>query len=350
VGIAVAVGAASGLSIWKIRNVMSEKRIYTAARAHDTESAYRAYLARGGARRDVPDILLPRAELRAALAEGTAEALERFQDTHLGSRIQPEIDSALRTVVEKELAAAKEAGTVTALREFALKRARYPFVAAPVEAATVAIYKRLLREFSPGRDPAAVSLFERLLGYSKGHGPRVVVQIVRRLPESVEAADTQVKRSAYFMGKQSIPSQYFMGDYAERREKALFDKIAATISEPFPADVLAVTAASTITTPGKSPALAEPTLVVEYAPEMAGGFMSPKPRGVFVGVGMMFKAAFTIPGDPQSLEYKSSQWRAPNPLILQHEGTTVADVYERMAADGFDKFTKGFLVLLSGKP
>jgi hypothetical protein len=349
-GLAIVLGAWAGPAVWKARNVLSERRIYAAARGRDTASAYRAYLARGGARRDVSDILLPRGELRKALADGTVEALERFADAHPASKIQAEIQAALHAVIQKELAVAELAGTVTALREFREKRARYPFIAAPVEAATIGIYRGLLRGFSAERDPVAVSFFERLLGYSKVHGPKVTLQFVRRLPESVQAADLQVTRSAYFMGKQSNPSQYFTGDYAERREKAALDRIAAVISEPFPRDVLAVEAAPTITDPGVSPVPSGPTLLIEYSPEMAGGYMSPKPRGVFVGVGMTFKATFSIPGDSQPLEYKSSQWRTPNPLILKLEGTTVADVYERMAADGFDKFTKGFAVLLSGKP
>ena len=79
-------------------------------------------------------------------------------------------------------------------------------------------------------------------------------------------------------------------------------------------------------------------------------YMSPKPRGVFVGIGMMFKASFQIPGDAQPLESKSSFWRMPNAKILEGEGATVADVYEKMASDGFDRFLKTFIGYLLGKP
>src|SRR5207247_1455973 len=74
------------------------------------------------------------------------------------------------------------------------------------------------------------------------------------------------------------------------------------------------------------------------------------PRGVFVGVGMMFKASFQIPGDTQPIEFKSSFWRMPNAKILEGEGATVADVYEKMATDGFDKFVKSYLEFLLKKP
>lgn len=264
--LAFVAGAVIGPTLWKARNVLSERHLYAAARAKDDAQAYRAYIARGGARPEVSTLLLPRAELRVAVAEGTVEALEHFADTHRGTRIKVEVDIALRAMIEKELSVAQEAGTVTALRDFRERRARYPFIGAPVDAATIAIYRNALKGFSAGRDPVSVSFFERLLGYTKAHGPKVTIQFVRKLPESVEAADGQVKRSAYFMGKQSIPSQYFTGDYAARREQAAMDRLTAAISEPFPRDILAVEPAPTITEPGASPAPSGPTLIIEYAP------------------------------------------------------------------------------------
>ncbi|HVU04234.1 MAG TPA: hypothetical protein VHE30_20895 [Polyangiaceae bacterium] len=346
--IALVLGVLLGGATWKLRNTLSERRLYIAATARDDVAAYRQYLARGGKRADVPQILLPRAELRLAVKEGTVEALERFSDEHPGTAIAAEVDIARNAAVQKELDEAKAVGTVSALRAMKAKRSRYPFVAPAVDREIVALYKDALKRFSEGKSPATVSLFERLLGYSKESGPAVHVEFVRRMPESVDAADGQVKRSGYYMGKQSIPSQYFQGDYAEKREQALWEKIAKALEEPFSRDMIDVLPKELVTEPKTD---AGPAIVIDYAPEMAGGFMSPKPRGVFVGVGMTFKATITIPGDPTPpLEVKSQQWRAPNPLILQREGTTVADVYESMAKDGFDKFEKSFLPILTGKP
>ena len=151
------------------------------------------------------------------------------------------------------------------------------------------------------------------------------------------------------MGKQSIPSQYYTGTYAEKREAASGNQIAAAINAPFPADVLHAEVVPALVGQDPLPKPTEPTLFVDYTPEMAGGYMSDKPRGVFVGVGMTFKASFQIPNDDQPLELKSSLWRAPNPIILKHEGTTVADVYEKMASESFARFTKDFLALLGQK-
>jgi hypothetical protein len=343
--VALVIGAVVGPSLWVSRNAVSAQRMYAAATLRNDAAGYRAYVARRGPRAEVAEVLLPRAELRQAMAAGTVEALEEFVASHPGSKIQGEVEGAVQAAVSAELEESAKAGTVTALREFSRRRARYAFIKPAVEARTVAIYKGLLTKFVPGRAPAVASFFERLLGYAKVHGPRVTIRFVRRLPDSVAAADSLVKLSAYFMGKQSIPSQYFVGDYAAKREATAGAELAKIIGEPFPKDVLAPELGPTVTD-GAVPEPTEPTLLVEYAPEMAGGYMSPKPRGVFVGVGMTVKAAFRIPGDNQPLELKASLWRAPNPLILKNEGATVADVYEKMASDGISKFLKDFTALV----
>ena len=346
VPLALTIGVLLGPALWKVRNVGSEQRMFDAALASGTVEAFRDYLARGGPRASVSDVYLPRAELKRAMSIGTVEALEAFERAHQGSKIATEVDAALQNAVTAELAEVTKAGTVTALRDFKTRRARYAFIQPAADAAIVALYKGLAKQFVAGKEPAIASLFERLLGYSKSHGPHVSIRFVRRTPDSVAAADQLVKMSAYFMGKQSIPSQYYTGAYAERRETASGQQIAAAINAPFPADVLHAEVEPTIVGQDPLPAPTEPTLFVDYSPEMAGGYMSDKPRGVFVGVGMTFKASFMIPKDAQPFEMKSSLWRAPNPMILRNEGTSVADIYEKMAGESFARFTKDFLALL----
>jgi hypothetical protein len=343
--LALVAGIAVGPAVWKARNLSSERRLYATAIAIDQIAAYRAYVARGGPRPEVPEVLLPRAELRQAASAGTVEALEGFVATHPGTKIRAEADAALRAALAQELAAAVQTGTVTALRDFGEKRAAYAFLQPAITAATAAVYRGALDKFAAGRDPRAAAFLERVLAYTRSHGPRVAVRFLRRLKDSVAAADAQVKMSAYFMGKQSTPSQYFVGEYASRREGAASLRIAHAFAAVFPPDILRVEMDPTVTD-GAAPPLNGPTIVVEYMPDMAGGYMSPKPRGVFVGVGLTFRASFQIPGDDQLLEVRGSLWRTPNPQILRGEGTTVADVYERMAADGFAKFLKDFFELV----
>ena len=349
VPMALVVGVVVGPGLWKLRNVASERRMFSSALTTGTVDSFRAYLARGGPRPEVSEVFLPRAELRQAMSTGTVEALEEFESAHPGSKIGSELDGAMQQAVTAELEQVTRAGTVTALRDFKAKRARYTFIQPAADAAIVALYKGLAKKFVAGKDPAVASLFERLLGYSKGHGPHVSIRFARREPDSVAAADQLVKMSAYFMGKQSIPSQYYTGDYAAKREAASGEQIAAAINAPFPADVLHAEVVPPLLGQDPLPPASEPTLFIDYAPEMAGGYMSDKPRGVFVGVGMTFKASFQIPKDDQPLEMKSSLWRAPNPQILRSEGTGVADVYEKMASESFGKFTRDFLGLLGQK-
>lgn len=347
--VALIAGATLGPGLWALRNLASEQRLYSAAVGTATVESLRAYVARGGPRRVVSEVLLPRAELKDAMRRGSVEALEEFEKAHPGLKIATEVEGAQQAAVQAELAEVSKAGTVTALRDFKTRRARYAFIQPAADAAIVALYKNLAKKFVVGKDPPVASFFERLLGYSKGHGPHVAIRFVRREPDSVAAADTQVKMSAYFMGKQSIPSQYFEGDYASRRETASAEQIASTINAPFPADVVHAEMVPPLIGPDPIPAATEPTLFIEYGPEMAGGYMSDKPRGVFVGVGMMFKASFQLPNDTQPLEMKSSLWRTPNPQILRNEGAGVADVYEKMAGESFARFTKDFLALLGQK-
>jgi hypothetical protein len=340
---AVLVGVVVGPAVWKARNLVSERRIYKAAVDQDDVEGYQAYLARGGRRPQVSEILLPRAELRAVAQSHTVGDLESFASAHPGSKIGVEMDAAIHAAVLTELDDAVKQGTLTALRQFRQQRARYPFIVAPIDAAELALYKHSLESFSPGKSLPALSFYERLLGYTKSTGsPRVSLRFVRKIPASVEGMDEQVKRSGYFMGKQSIPSQYFTGKYAEAREQKAGERLQKIVADRFPTDMLDVAIDPTVVAAEAPPLGKVPTLFVEYAPEMAGGYMSQKPRGVFVGVGMMFRASFQIPGDSAPLEYRSSQWRVPNALVMSEPGTGVGDVYEKMAADGFDKFIKGF--------
>jgi hypothetical protein len=348
--IALGIGVVLGPLLWKIRNAASEKQLYTKALDRNDAASYREYIARGGHRPEARDILLPRAELRSAMAEKTVEALEQFAATHANSKIQGEIDAAIRVAVDADLNEARNAGTVTALRELETRRSAYKFINPAIEVAKVELFRKAATQFAEGKDATVASFFERLLGYTKTHGPRVAIRFVRRTPDSVEMADQQVLRSAYFMGKQSLPSQYFLGDYAVRREATAAKQVMEALNPLFPPDIFKLEQGDTQTEPGPVPAPTEPTIYVEYLPEMSGGYMSPKPRGVFVGVGMMFRTSFRIPGDGQPLESKYSFWRMPNAKILEGEGATVADVYEKMATDGFDKFVKGFTGFLLGKP
>jgi hypothetical protein len=94
-----AVAALAGFGVYEARNALGERAIYAQARQKDSVEGYRAYLARGGERAEVVDLLLPRAELRVATEAGTVDAIEAYMASHQGSKIQAEVDAALRAAL-----------------------------------------------------------------------------------------------------------------------------------------------------------------------------------------------------------------------------------------------------------
>jgi hypothetical protein len=73
---------------------------------------------------------------------------------------------------------------------------------------------------------------------------------------------------------------------------------------------------------------------------MSGAFMSKKPRGVFVALGVMIRAAFIIPGDDQPLNFKYSAWLPPNLKVWEQPGATPKDVYEDLGREGLNRYAK----------
>src|SRR5262245_58569851 len=116
VGAVIGVVLAPG--IWFLRNLVSDRQMLSAAtKAKDAES-FKAYLARGGRKAEVRDVLLPRAELSEAIRDGSVEAIEKYMVAHPNTRIQTEVSAALRQAMLAELDAAKKAGTVSVLNDF----------------------------------------------------------------------------------------------------------------------------------------------------------------------------------------------------------------------------------------
>src|SRR6202041_259480 len=112
----VGLGVAFGLGLGLTRNAISDEAMYRAVVAAPSVAAYQQYLAQGGHHSaEVRDILLPRAQLQEADAQGTVEAVVAFANAHPGSPIQPEIDATLRKHMLVELDKAKKVGTVAAL-------------------------------------------------------------------------------------------------------------------------------------------------------------------------------------------------------------------------------------------
>lgn len=343
--IALAAGGVAGAGLWDVRNALSDGRMFATASASDDATAYRAYLARGGARRDeVAAVLLPKAELRQAEKRGTVEALETFAREHAGSRIEADIAAALRKAMLGELDAAKRAGTVTALREFAARHPEHRVVEPELRAALHAAFQRSLAAFrahAASKDEDVPPFVERLLAWSEAHGAAAEIRFRMRPSKTLDDADVVVKKSPYFRGAASLPSRHLDAAHLAPREDRLADALIRGFADVFPRDVLALAKGSAFDGDGAPPEPKVPTLFVEYGAELwSSGFVSRNPRGVYVGMIFPAQLSFRIPGDRGTLKLALSARQAPDVALVKPPDGSDAKVYEALATSAFESLAK----------
>ena len=351
--LAVVAGAAAGFGLWHLRNLRSVEWMYLRARSLDTPVAYRAYLARGGTNVDVRDRFLPKAELREAQAAGSVEAIERYLDAHPQSKIAGDIEEALRAALLLELDRAKATGKFAALRAFRKTDPRISLIKPELDAACKDQYRAALVRFKGlAKDSAELSsAFERLLTYAEQHGPTVEIRFRRRTPPSVQKADAEVQKSPYCNDPSVAPAQYFNAEHFAPREAKAAAALSERFAEAFSTDILSFEPAAAIDDDG-SPVVAVslPTLVITHRTELSAPFTSRKPPGVFVGVGLVFKADLLIPGESPPRAFEYSMWSPPNLKKIEAEGWAPADFYEAMAEEGFSQFVKRYLASIFRAP
>ncbi len=351
--LALGIGALAGLGLWKWRNVRSAEYLYIHARAIDTPSAYRAYLDRGGLKGDVRELLLPRAELREAQTAGTVEAIEHYLDAHPHSQIGSDIEAALRASLLRELNQAKTPGTLSALRLFRKNDPHLSLIRPELEAAQKDLYRSALTRFQSlsKNSPELDAFFEKLLSYAEQHGPKVEIRFRRRIPPSLQKADAQVQKSPYCDNPSVPPAQYFDDEHVAKREATVATAISERFAAAFPKDLLSFELAASVPDDGTPvPTVTSPTLLITHRTELSSPFTSRKPQGVFVGVGLVFKALLLIPGESVTRSFESSTWSPPNLKKLEAENWGPAELYEFMAQDAFDQFLKRFLASIFKAP
>jgi hypothetical protein len=352
--IALAIGAALGYGVWTLRNGWSAARLYAEACRLDTTHAYQKYLERGGLETDVKDIRLPRAELRDAVARKSVAAVERYIETHPGSKIEQEIQAALRGELLRELGEAQSKATLTALREFKKAQARFELVAGEIAAAERALLRKALDAFVAGAPPnnhEVGPFFARLLTYAEKHGPKVELRFRRRLPESSLKAELAIQKSAYYAGPASLPVQFFDAKHYEPREATVAGEIAARFEKVFPRDMLSVEPAPALEDDGSEiPKVTVPTLVITHRSDLSGAFMSRNPRGTFVGVGLSIRAHWIIPDDGEPLAYKFTVWLPADLKRFEEGNVSAGDIYDGMAREALRRFTKKYLATFFAEP
>lgn len=342
---AVVAGALLGPLAWKGRNYLSEERLYAHARAQNKTSAYRAYLARGGAREDVREVLLPQAELAEAMSQDSVSALEAFMARGPHPKIEPQVQAALKKALLKELADVVATGSLTKLEAFAQAQPHRQLIDAEVALKRAELFQKAARSFAAVAQPSTpglVGAFGRLLFYAQKHGPEVQIAFRRRLAESSKDAEAQLQKSAYFMGPDALPSRYFRPEDWQAREADFGREIEERLNREFAPDVLRFKLVPAIEDDGTdAPKLDKPTLVITHRTEMSGAYMSKKPRGAFVGLGVMVRSVLVIPGDSeQPLSFKFSAWLPPDMKRWEEPGATPKDVYESVAREGLSRYTK----------
>jgi hypothetical protein len=352
---AIVAGALLGPLLWKARNWISEERLYVNARNLGTTGALRQYLAHGGARPDVAADLLPRAELREAIAKRSVRALEDFlANGKQPPSVEAEARTALKQALLVELSDVAAKGSVTELANFERAQPHRELIQKEIDLKRAELYQKVARAFAAVAQPATpglVGVFGRLLFYAQKHGPEVKIAFRRRSSDSttVEAALT---KSAYFMGPDELPSRYFRPEDWEPRERKFGQEIEERLNREFPPDVLHFKLAPALADDGSdNPKLAEPTLLITHGSQMSGAFMSKKPRGAFVGLGFTVRSALIIPGDDQPpLSMKYSAWLRPDLKKWEEPGVAPKDIYELMANDGLGRYTKKQLAFLFKAP
>ncbi len=344
--LALVVGVVLGVVAFRVRNVLSEAKLYADSRALDTTSAYRDYIARGGNRPDVADVLLPRAELRDAAKQGSVEAIETFMGSHPDSKIGHEVQTALKSALLANLDGAQRAGTLSALADFQTRYGRHKLVDQEVLDARKKHLSGVLDDFQKksNGDPDLVDFVRRLINWSAKKGPRVVVRFRRKMPTTIEDIEKQIWKSRYFAGEATLPSKFFDVAHCTAREQRFGKEIIERLQQALPAEIVKFELEPTIEDASEDmPQVDVPTLLFSYHNEVSGTYISRNPRGVFAGVGIYLKVHFVLPSDNDPMFFKYQGWHAPDVRRLESGELQIADVYEDMNEKAYRKFMKKYL-------
>lgn len=341
-----AVGLAFG--VFELRNHLGERAIYRRALLANSVEGYEAYLARGGKRSDVTDLHLPRAELRAAVAQNNVEAIEAFLDSHPHSKIDAEVKAALRAALLRALEEAKKKGTITALRAFEAKYAKHLKLVPELAGARVAYLSGILERFQKTASPSKELwlLARRLIVFADAHpGAKVLIRFTQVESHTLEKNEHLLSASAYYGGDKTLPSHFLVGAPARSAEQHAGAELAAALGHVFPSDLLRFEVGPPLPeTPRGSPPpkFEEPTIVISYRLEISSPLVSKKPRGIYSAVGLVASAVLHIPDKEEPFEYKHTSWHAPDIRHVESGDLLPENVYGDILNKAWTKFTTRF--------
>jgi hypothetical protein len=343
--IAAAAGTLLGLGLGTTRNATSDEAMYRSVLAQGTVSAYELYLAQGVLHADeVRDVLLPRIQLRDAEAGGTVDPVQAFADAHPSSKIDVDINAALRRVMLAALEQAKKPGTVAAIDDLAKKYPNHT-IDPELKAARHALFAQTFEGWKKKTRPdAPTSAFmDRLLAWTESQGPDCQMRFRFNPSKTLDDADKSVKRSGHYPAPDALPSNYLTATAMRPREQGVTESLVKGFASEFPADVLSLHAGSPLDPDAPVPTDV-PTLVVDYTFDWShANTLSTKPPTVFAGFVFSFDSAFSLPEQP-ALKMPTKARRVAEIWKLKSGDMSREDyeqkVYDAMLDGAFDELDK----------
>ncbi|HEV8550792.1 MAG TPA: hypothetical protein VGQ57_17220 [Polyangiaceae bacterium] len=337
----LAGAALLAFGVYELRNHLGERAIYEHAVAANGIDGYRAYLARGGKRPEVSELFLPRAELRAAVAQNSVEAIEKYIADHPNSKIDGEIQTALRNALLRALEDAKQQGSITALREFEAKYQKHLKLVPELPGARVAYLGSVLDHFQKTAKPSKELwlMARRLIVYADKHGPKVAIRFAQQDSHTLEKNEHMLTASAYYGGDKTLPSHLMIGEPAHAAEQRAGNDIANALGKAFPSDLVHFELGPSVDPKAPPPRFTEPTVFVTYRLEISNPLSSKKPRGIYSTVGLVANASFSIPDKEPPAELKYTAWHAPDIRRLEAGDLLPENVYTELIAKAWSRFT-----------
>lgn len=343
----VGLGSGFGVSVW--RDTLSQKALFKAAVAEHSVAGYRAYIERGGNRSEVVNLLLPRAELALAIEEGSVGAIERFLSANPETQISGEVQNALRAALLGELEKAKKLGTLAALGKVRKSDEPHRLIQSELAAARSAVFAQALADFqsrASKADPDLIPFVRELLAYAEANGPEVVVRVRQEFPQDPRMLDKIISKSRkYYMGRKSLPTQYFLGDQAREREKRLATAIVEGLQAGFPEEILSFRLAPLpLEANQELPVIETPTITLLHREKLSGGYVGGRPKAMYMGLALYMSATAELPKrEEPKLVYRYNAWRNPDFEVLSDPDKDVPDVYEKMINVPFETFQEQYL-------
>jgi hypothetical protein len=344
--IAAVAGVLLGLGLGNTRNSMSDDAMYRTVLAAGTADQYELYLRQGGRHSDdVRDVLLPRAQLRDAEAQGTVDAVQAFADAHPASKIDGDINAALRRVMLAALETAKKAGTVTAIDDLAKKYPNHQ-VDPEIKAARHALFAASLGAWAKKGQPDAPTraFMERLLAWTEAQGAGCDVRFRMKASKNLDDGDKSIKRSGHYPAPDALPSKYVTVDALRPREQRVTAAVVEGFAGAFPADILAARAGDPLDADAPVPGTS-PTLVVDYEVDWSrANSLSEHPPTIIAGLLFSFDPSFFVP-QGAALKVPARSWRGPELWRVKGGDSLLREDYEQKVYDSmfdsaFDQLQK----------